>query len=143
MNRQGRHWRQRCLGVAAVSVLALAGNPSAPAYSADDGGWYTTAQAEQGHMLYNNICAQCHRPDLTGAMGPALVGAAFAQRWGGKPLGDLYQFEHSQMPAVNPGSVPDAQMWPITAYILQRNGLPPGQTPLGADTGAKRILPAM
>ena len=115
---------------------------SAHGFSCVNPGWYTAAQAEQGHELFDNLCAQCHRPDLTGAMGPALVGDAFRQRWANRPLGDLFDFEHSQMPAVNPGSVPDEQMWPITAYILQKNGFLPGQTALGPDTGAKRVLPA-
>ncbi len=113
-----------------LASLVFAGT-SAGAICAVNSGWFTTAQAQQGHQLFNNLCAQCHRPDLTGALGPALIGDAFLQRWGNKPLGDLYDFEHSQMPAVNPGSVPDAQMWPITAYILQRNGFPSGQTDLG------------
>ena len=43
-------------------------------------GWYTVAQANRGHQLYNNYCAECHMPDLTGAMGPALKGKRFLQR---------------------------------------------------------------
>ena len=122
-----------------LASIAVAATSVAPTGGADSG-WYSDAQAQQGHQLFNNLCAQCHRPDLTGALGPPLVGPAFLQHWGNKPLSELYDFEHSQMPAVNPGSVPDAQMWPITAYILQRNGFPPGGTVLGPDTGAKRVL---
>ena len=65
----------------------------------------TQAQATRGHQLFNNLCAQCHRPDLTGAAGPALVGQSFLATWGNKPLSDLYMFEHTKMPAVNPYSV--------------------------------------
>jgi hypothetical protein len=73
-------------------------------------------------------------------MGPALVGDAFLSRWSNKPLGSLFNFEHTTMPAVNPGSVPTDQMWAITAYILERNGFPAGSTPLNQNTGANRIL---
>jgi mono/diheme cytochrome c family protein len=130
------------LSTAGALIFALVGPPIAPGRSADAEGWYTQAQAEQGHQLFNNYCAECHRPDLTGAMGPALVGDAFLKRWGNRPLGDLFGFEHSKMPAVNPGSVPDSEMWTITAYILQKNGFPPGSTALSRETGAKRTLTA-
>jgi mono/diheme cytochrome c family protein len=103
-------------------------------------GWYTQAQAARGHELFNNYCAQCHRPDLTGAEGPALVGDAFVKQWSSKPLGALFGFEHSNMPANNPGSVPDDTMWAITAYILERNGFPAGSTALSQPTGTNRVL---
>jgi mono/diheme cytochrome c family protein len=89
-------------------------------------GWFTEAQATQGHQLFNNQCAECHRPDLTGAAGPALVGPTFLAKWGNKPLSDLYSFEHQNMPANNPGSVPRDQLVAITAYILQKNGFQAG-----------------
>jgi S-disulfanyl-L-cysteine oxidoreductase SoxD len=130
------------LSTAGALIFALIGPPIAPGRSADVKGWYTQAQAEHGHQLFNNYCAECHRPDLTGAMGPALVGDAFLKRWGNRPLGDLFGFEHSKMPAVNPGSVPDTQLWAITAYILEKNGFPAGSTVLSQETGAKRTLTA-
>lgn len=104
-----------------------------------DDGWYTQAQADQGHQLFNNYCAQCHRPDLSGAAGPALVGKKFQAKWGKKTLGDLYAFEHEKMPAINPGSVPADQLWAITAYILEKNGLKAGTAMLGnkAETSKK------
>jgi mono/diheme cytochrome c family protein len=108
-----------------------------PALAAD--GWFSQAQAARGHQLFNNQCAQCHRPDLTGAAGPALVGADFLAKWGNKPLSDLYDFEHTSMPATNPGSVPPDQLWAITAYILQKNGFPAGSSDLG-DAASSRAL---
>lgn len=121
----------RILSLAAALSLALAFE----AHAAD--GFYTLEQADNGHQLFNNICAECHRPDLTGAMGPALKGDAFLQRFGHKPIGDLYRFEHANMPATNPGSLPADELWPITAYILQQNGLPAGDHPLGPDDASK------
>lgn len=104
-------------------------------------GWYTVAQAKSGQMLFNNYCAECHRPDLTGADGPALKGAAFLKTFGGQPLSELFGVEHSTMPAVNPGSLPDTTLLPITAFILQQNGLPAGEAPLDR-TMLARTLPA-
>jgi S-disulfanyl-L-cysteine oxidoreductase SoxD len=39
-----------------------------PLAAAADDGWYTTDQASKGEILFNDHCAECHRPDLTGAM---------------------------------------------------------------------------
>jgi mono/diheme cytochrome c family protein len=103
-------------------------------------GLYTAAQAEQGHMIFNNYCAECHRPDLTGAMGPALIGQRFQKDWAGKKVGDLFNFEHTKMPATNPGSTPVAKDWQITAYILQKNGYPPGSKEIGPQS-ANQVIP--
>ncbi len=92
---------------------------------------FTAQQAEQGKLAFNNHCAECHRPDLTGAMGPALIGPAFHKTWNGKTVKDLFNFEHQKMPATNPGSVPKKQDWLITSFILEKNGLKPGNTQLG------------
>ena len=112
--------------IAAGLTLLLGASRAAAATE----GWFTQAQATQGHQYFNNQCAQCHRPDLTGAAGPALVGPTFLAKWGNKPLSDLYQFEHKNMPATNPGSVPRDQLIAITAYILQKNGFPAGNMPM-------------
>jgi S-disulfanyl-L-cysteine oxidoreductase SoxD len=125
---------------AAFSTLLCGLVLSSGVRAADDTGWYTQDQATRGHQLFNNFCAQCHRPDLTGAAGPALVGDAFLKKWSNKPLGDLYTFEHTNMPATNPGSLPEDTVWTITAYILQKNGFPTGPVALSQPTGASRIL---
>ncbi len=124
--------------MAAFVALLLAG--SAPAGAADPS-WYTSKQAEQGHQLFNNHCAECHRPDLTGAMGPALVGKPFWQNWGGKSVETLFNFEHTKMPATNPGSLPTDQVMAITAYILKRNALPAGKDRLDAVRAKTLTLP--
>ena len=119
----------------ACAVIASAGRARAAG-----AGWYTPDQAQTGQQYFNNYCAQCHRPDLTGAEGPALIGDAFLKQWTSKPLGSLFSFEHSNMPATNPGSLPDDTMWTITAFILQKNGFPSGSAALNQQTGASRKL---
>ena len=120
----------------ACAAIAAAGR----AHAASANGWYTPEQAQQGQQYFNNYCAQCHRPDLTGAAGPALVGDAFLKQWTNQPLGNLFGFEHSKMPATNPGSLPENTMWTITAFVLQKNGFPSGSVALNRQTGASRTL---
>lgn len=102
-------------------------------------GWFTQAQATRGHQFFNNQCAQCHRPDLSGAAGPALIGPAFIKQWA--QLSDLYTFEHQKMPATNPGSVPPDQLWAITAYILQKNGFATGDKELSDAASSRPLTP--
>ena len=44
------------------------------------------------------------------------------------------------MPAANPGSVPDDQLWPITAYFLKKNGFKAGTIELSEESAANRQL---
>ena len=92
-------------------VCALVGASFAKAQQTSQAttGWFQPAQAEQGHELFNNYCAECHGPNLSGALGPALKGSAFLNKWTGKPLSALYHFEHTTMPALDPNSLPDAE----------------------------------
>jgi S-disulfanyl-L-cysteine oxidoreductase SoxD len=134
--------RRRHFGALCCAILCAGFAPCIYVLASDDGGsegWYTSDQAAHGHVTFNSYCAECHRPDLKGALGPALVGDAFLSQWVNKPLSDLYEFEHTKMPANNPGSVPDEKMWNITAYILQKNGFAVGATPLSAQSMARAL----
>lgn len=102
---------------------------------------YTGAQADQGHQLFNDNCAECHRPDLTGALGPALKGDAFLSKWGGQSVEDFYQFEHANMPANAPGSMANDQMLAITSYILQKNGVKPDDKALSEADAKTQNMP--
>jgi mono/diheme cytochrome c family protein len=124
--------------VSALLCFAIA--VSFGVYAADEKGWYTADQATRGHPAYNSYCAQCHGPALNGAMGPALVGDAFINKWAHKPLTELFNYEQSKMPPTNPGSVPEDKMWLITAYILQKNGFPAGSAALNAQTAARELV---
>jgi mono/diheme cytochrome c family protein len=134
--------RRRHFGVFCWAFLCVGFAPCIYVLASDaegSDGWYTADQAAHGHVTFNSYCAECHRPDLKGALGPALVGDAFLSQWVNKPLGDLYEFEHTKMPANNPGSVPDEKMWNITAYILQKNGFLVGSSPLNAQSAARAL----
>jgi mono/diheme cytochrome c family protein len=126
--------------MAAIGVALTVSIPPNSRADSSQKGWYTASQAKRGHQLFNNYCAQCHMPDLTGAMGPALKGQQFLSAWGTRTLGDLFSFEHQNMPANNPGSVSDKQLADITAFILMKNGFPAGKTPLVKGIGNTRAL---
>lgn len=77
-------------------------------------------------MDFNNHCAECHRPDLTGALGPALTGDAFMNKWGHN-AGEFESYVESSMPLNAPGSLTPQQYSAIVDYILARNGLQVGK----------------
>lgn len=122
----------------ALMLSTVVGAISLAASRVQQNGWYTPAQAQHGEILFNDYCAECHRPDLTGAMGPALIGKDFLSKW--TTLRELYNFEHTNMPANAPGTVPNKNLTKITAYILLKNGFPSGSTPLTPGKGLDRPL---
>ena len=133
--RFGRHSSLITMG-----LLALPGPGIFSVRAADDKGWYTADQAARGRPAYDSYCAQCHGPQLKGALGPPLIGDAFINKWAHQPLLDLFNDQQSRMPPTNPGSVPQDTMWLITAYILQKNGFPAGASPLNAQTAARALV---
>lgn len=102
---------------------------------------FSKEQAEDGHTKYNNHCAQCHRPNMQGAQGPALVGDAFKEKWAGKPVAELRNYIQQSMPQNAPGSLPDDQIDPITAWILTKNGVQPGDKALTKDSASAAQFP--
>lgn len=102
-------------------------------------GPFTQRQAESGQGVYNDHCAECHRPDLTGALGPTLVGTAFRRTWAGKPVAELRDWIRANMPPNAAGTLPNDQLDPIVALILLRNDVMPGPTPLSAATAGGRF----
>jgi PQQ-dependent dehydrogenase (methanol/ethanol family) len=101
-------------------------------------GWYTSAQAAGGATDFAQHCASCHGAALQGGAGPALVGAGFLASWSSRTVADLDNFEHEQMPLTTPGSLTDEQYTRITAFILEKNGFPPGARPL--DPAERALL---
>ena len=111
-----------------------------PGFALEASGPFTPQQAEAGHTLFNNNCAQCHRPDLSGATGPALKDDKFKAKYAGKPVAELRSFIQEQMPKNAPHSLSDDKLDPIVAYILSKNSVQPGDQPLSKDT-AKAPFP--
>ncbi len=118
------------LGVGLVSGVARA-----------DSGPYTDAQAEDGHVKFNNNCAQCHGPKLDGALGPNLHDAKFQAIFAGKPVSDLRDFVYQNMPQNAPKSLTDENLYPILAWIMKKNNVPAGDKPLTKDSVASAQFP--
>lgn len=93
-------------------------------------GAYTKAQAQRGATVYLQSCVQCHGPNLEGESGPPLSGETLHQAYGGGTAAQLYDFTSRQMPQNMPGSLSQQQYLDVTAFMLERNGFPAGNTAL-------------
>jgi alcohol dehydrogenase (cytochrome c) len=98
---------------------------------------FTAAQAAQGKDAYAKSCASCHGTNLGGSeFASSLRGAAFSLNWGGQNAAALFTFIAKNMPPASPGSLgPDATAQ-LVAFILQTNGVQPGDKELPTDTTA-------
>lgn len=104
----------------------------------------TAAQASAGRTEYSQSCASCHGPNIDdGEFAPPLKGAAFVQKYGGRPIGELIGYMTGKMPPANPGSLGATAYTQIAAFLLQQNGAPAGTAELPADASqlARLIFP--
>ena len=117
------------LGTAAAAACGflVIGQPRAA-------GPYTAEQAAAGRAAYQNGCAACHAPDLSGREGPQLAGANFLTQWGDKTAGELIAFMRATMPPGVGGSLPDQTYVNLAAFLLDANSARPGAAPLTADS---------
>ena len=131
-------YRGRALGTVA-GLLALSAFAAPRPSPADFGrnersvwrGVSTETQAERGRATFEEACAACHRPDLSGRGPiPALRGAAFTGERHGQSVGDLYDVIRSTMPPGRPASLTPAAYADVVAYLLSANAFPPGDTEL-------------
>lgn len=98
-------------------------------------GIYTEEQAARGEPLYQEWCASCHAPDLSGGdLAPGLVGGEFVWNWSGITVGQLFERLRISMPQENPSSVTRAQKADILAFMLYVNEFPAGQHELADRT---------
>lgn len=117
-----------------AGAFVAAGLAAAPAMAAE--GPYNQAQLDKGKSEYNTHCRTCHAANGKGALGPALAGDAFKQKYAGKPIAELRTYVYEQMPQTAPKSLKDEQLDPIMAFILSLNGTTPGQKELTKDTAS-------
>jgi len=97
---------------------------------------YSTEQAQRGGALYQQECTACHGPQLGGIdAAPALVGGGFASNWNGVLLSAMVERIRVSMPQSSPGKLSRRQVADVLAYILERNGFPPGERDLPRQTG--------
>ncbi len=117
----------------ALGAVALTLSLSTAVLAQDNGGGalgdmaplqFTAAQAVGGGANYQRACASCHGAELEGMSAPALASETFS--WLGLAVGDFHGYIKELMPADAPGSLSDAQVSTIIAYIAQANGMAPG-----------------
>jgi len=118
---------------AAVTVLGAAGGPQRKTVW---DGIYTDEQAARGRQTYMRACAYCHRDNLEGDEGPALIGSRFTFQWRDRTLKELFDTVSTTMPDDAPGSLAVDQYADVIGFLLQRNDAPAGDTPLAADADA-------
>jgi mono/diheme cytochrome c family protein len=114
---------------AGALLVALAAPGAQPAHRSTMDGVYTLAQANEGKDLFAGLCQSCHTPTVH-------AGPPFRNKWFGQSLGALFGYLRREMPKADPGSLSDEEYSLLVAYLMRINGMPPGQTPLAADSAA-------
>jgi mono/diheme cytochrome c family protein len=123
----------------AVFLFAVSGvfKPSLYARQADKAvhsvwdGSFTKEQSKRGEGLYDQHCASCHGPDLSGNDEAApLTGSAFLANWDGLSVGDLTERIRVSMPPNNLGKLSRQQIVDIISYMLSFNRFPAGKAEL-------------
>lgn len=121
--------------VTVVAVFGAGTGLAAPQAQSVWDGIYTEEQAQRGDPLYQQSCAECHGPDLTGGeMAPSLGGGEFVWNWNGLSVGDLFERLRISMPQGVPGSVSRQEKADILAFLLEANDFPAGDTELANRT---------
>jgi S-disulfanyl-L-cysteine oxidoreductase SoxD len=97
-------------------------------------GVFTVEQSARGKIQYDAHCAVCHGTTLSGTdTAPQLSGGLFVANWDGLSAGDLFNRVHTTMPANDPGSLSDAVVTDLIAYLFMMNKFPAGSTELPRD----------
>lgn len=107
---------------------------------AHEDGWFTERQASEGAEANAQYCAHCHGDDLMGGVGPALAGDTFWQRWGGESVQAFFEVTRQTMPQDDPGSLSNETYAAITAFVLEVNDFPPGESDLPSDADELQAL---
>jgi mono/diheme cytochrome c family protein len=121
--------------VAMLLVFACAAMVAAQAGKSTWDGVFTEEQAKRGAEAFDRECAGCHGAGgAGGSMAPALVGAAFTANYDGQTVGDLFDRNRTTMPVGKEGKLSAQQIADITAFVLQVNKFPSGETELAAQS---------
>jgi mono/diheme cytochrome c family protein len=126
---------------AALALIAIVHAPATePTVMADSVIWsgvYTDAQAKRGEgAAQSKNCVVCHGDNLTGDVGPSLVGTEFLGNWNQKSLGDLFDLIHKTMPDNMPGTLNEQEIADLIARLLQLNKVPAGDKDVPTDMTA-------
>lgn len=120
--------------VACAAVLAMVLLRSVAFAQTDAPAVFTQAQVDQGQQIYATSCASCHGVQLEGTVGPALAGRDFIAKWS-RPdhaVPALYHVLRTTMPRPAVASLSETAYLDVLAYILAKNGVASGDTPLAS-----------
>jgi mono/diheme cytochrome c family protein len=119
----------RVLLAPALLLVVVASGVTARAQSARIwAGVYASEQAEQGKRLFESNCSTCHRSDLSGDRGPALVGDRFFNSWQAGSVNRLFsKIKETMPPNRGTSSLSEDNFLSIVAYILESNAFPPSK----------------
>ena len=95
-------------------------------------GVFTTEQAARGRQTYVRVCSQCHALDW--------YQGDVVRAWEGAPLYGLFEVISTTMRQDNPGSPRRREYVDMLAYILELNGMPPGEQELSTGTSRLRQI---
>lgn len=113
---------------------------------------YSKAQSARGEATYKLSCGYCHKDDLSGGFmddgvgravplaGPHAFNSTFAERWKDHTLGDMVYAIASTMPKESPTSLPLGAYVDIVTFLLDKNGVPAGESDLPADVPTLRAI---
>ena len=87
--------------------------------------FYNKEQANQGEGLYKKLCLNCHGERLNnGQFAPPIVGDIFYGVWGGRPVGELFDYIKQTMPLGSATSLSDKEYLQILSYMFRVEGIP-------------------
>lgn len=127
------HFRSMFVAASVTGFLAAAALPAVAGSVWD--GVFASAQVPRGEKIYNEKCAPCHLPDLSGREpAPELAGDKFMSKWNGHTLEELWVRISTTMPQGQGGSLSPEEYRDVVALLLDANGFPSGAAELSADT---------
>ena len=130
-----------CLLKLSILTLAVFIN-FAPASQAQESIGFTAEQVANGEAIYKETCQICHGNRLSnGQFGTPLRGSFFRNNWKGKTLGELVQNTYEKMPPDNVMSLSMQQYAEVVSFILSRNDIEPGETPIGGHLESLNLVP--
>src|ERR1051325_1010960 len=129
-----RVWLVTSALVAVCAIMIVTAQQPQPAPTTG----FTAAQAERGRTAYISNCAGCHGMNLDDGSSdaPPLTGVNFVTFWGPKSVSDLFNYIMNSVAPAAPGSRGDGLSLEVAAYIMQRLGAAPGNTPLVSTSTA-------
>ncbi len=102
---------------------------------------FTAAQSDAGRAAYAQNCASCHGDNLDdGQFAPALRGSDFRGRWSQKTLDEFFTYLSTKMPPDRAGALENKTYTALLAYLLEANGVQPGNRELSSERDQLRAL---